>query len=411
MQLNEIIEENSIATISKRTRISVENIEKLVRRDFSDMKRVKALGFISILEREFGIELDTLKKECQEYFFSSPEEEFDVKLVVTVPESGDHESGRWISRLLVLLVLFGIGYGAWYFLADGEGKRDNNSTINHTSLIGSIVNQAKTWLGDSSTLDGTQTPDTATGVWAKEDREKNKSAITQNEVAKQRASEKSTDAEKNDSAAEEQIIKEVKQEQKEMLIQVSESNDSNLRTADTADEQVPPDTDADMLAADNAPAVEQVDETLATGVPSMQNGKKEETATSIETLLPPKIQEKPKAEKPKKETVKKKAVKKPVKKSKASQVVTLHPAKKVWVGYTDLTTMKRAAKVIEEDLDFDTSDTSWILVAGHNAINFVIKGKKITPKKREKNYFLITKGKVKDISKEEFQKRNKSTVW
>jgi hypothetical protein len=73
--------------------------------------------------------------------------------------------------------------------------------------------------------------------------------------------------------------------------------------------------------------------------------------------------------------------------------------------------MKRAAKVIEEDIDFDTSSGSWILVAGHNAIDFVIKGKTITPKKREKNYFLIKNGKVKDISQEEFQKLNKSTVW
>ncbi len=379
MQLNEIIEENSIATISKRTRISVENIEKLVKRDFSDMKRVKALGFISILEREFGIGLDTLKKECQEYFFSSPEEEFDARLVLTVPGSGDHEGGRWASKLLMLLVLFGVGYGAWYFMAGRESQNNYSTTDNNTSLIGSIVNQAKSWLGDSSALDDTQASDTATGVWAKEDTETNKTAVEKNGSMRENVVEKKTDTEKNDSRAEEQIIREVKQEQKEMLVQASEPNDSDLFTVDTAD---------------NVPAVEQADETLATGVPSMQNEKKEETATSIETLLPPKIQEAAKAEKP-----------------KYSQVVTLHPAKKVWVGYTDLGTMKRAAKVIKEDIDFDTSDTSWILVAGHSTIDFIIKGKKITPKKRDKNYFLISKGKVKAISKEEFQKRNKSTVW
>lgn len=379
MQLNEIIEENSIATISKRTRISVENIEKLVKRDFSDMKRVKALGFISILEREFGIGLDTLKKECQEYFFSSPEEEFDARLVLTVPGSGDHEGGRWASKLLILLVLFGVGYGAWYFMAGRESQNNYSTTDNNTSLIGSIVNQAKSWLGDSSALDDTQASGTVTGVWAKKDTETNKTAVEKNGSTRENVVEKKTDTEKNDSRAEEQIIREVKQEQKEMLVQASEPNDSDLFTVDTAD---------------NVPAVEQADETLATGVPSMQNEKKEETATSIETLLPPKIQEAAKAEKP-----------------KYSQVVTLHPAKKVWVGYTDLGTMKRAAKVIKEDIDFDTSDTSWILVAGHSTIDFIIKGKKITPKKRDKNYFLISKGKVKAISKEEFQKRNKSTVW
>ncbi len=395
MQLNEVIEENSIATISKRTRISVENIEKLVQRDFSDMKRVKALGFISILEREFGIELDSLKKECGEYFASSPEEEFDARLVVTVPESGD-EPGGWFSKLLILLVLFGIGYGAWYFLADKETGSENNATIRSTSFVGSIVNQAKAWLGESSTLDADKVATPAEGVWAKDDAEENGTDSMQNTEAEKDAPRKKTADEQNDSVAEEQIIREVKQEQKEILAQAAEPNTDDMAAIDKLGEVTQSDTNTDTIAAD---------EMLATEVPSMANEQPVEAVTSMEKILPPQIKEKPKAE------ATAKAKKNPAKKAGAIQVVTLHPAKKVWVGYTDLSTMKRAAKVIEEDIDFDTSAGSWILVAGHNAINFVIKGKTITPTKRDKNYFLIEKGKVKEISKEEFQKRNKSTVW
>ena len=372
MQLNEVIEENSIATISKRTRISIANIEKLVQRDFSGTKRVKALGFISILEREFGIELDALKKECSDYFSSSPEEGFDARLVVTIPEA-DEQRGGFAFKLLMLLVLFGIGYGAWYFLVAKENSNENNVTIGTTSFIGTIVNQAKAWLGDSSTLDTDKRTVSDDGVWAKGDVEKNGTTVSP--TGKNRAIE-STESEKNDSATEEQIIKDVKEQQQEILAQKSEPSGSNV----------------DTFTADEA---------LATEVPSMTNEKTKEAATTIEAILPPEIKVSPK---PKRE-------KKSVNKASSIQIVTLRPLKKVWVGYTDLKTMRRAAKVIEDDIDFDTSSTSWILVAGHNTISFVIDGEARMPKKRDKNYFLIKEGAVKEISKEEFQNLNKSTVW
>ena len=393
MQLNEVIEENSIATISKRTRISIENIEKLVQRDFSDMKRVKALGFISILEREFGIELEALKKECAAYFSDAPEEEFDARLVVTVPESGEGMGG-FTSKLLMLLILFAIGYGTWYFLAAKNSSSDNNATVSSSTFVSTIVSQAKAWLGNSSSLEMDEpTATTTDGVWAKT--EKNETAGA---VSEEPESEKNTDKEKNDSTVEEQIIREVKQEQQEILSQAAEPYDANTPNIDKATDST---SNVEGAAVDEVSAVVSTTDTLATEVPSMAQEKTEEAATAIEEVLPPQIKAKT-AEKPARKTKKQ---------SGKIQIVTLHPTKKVWVGYTDLGTMKRAAKVIEEDIDFDTSSTSWILVAGHNAINFVIKGKATTPKKRDKNYFLIKNGKVKDISKEEFQKLNKSTVW
>jgi len=391
MQLNEIIEENSIATISKRTRLSVENIEKLVNRDFSGMKRVKALGFISILEREFHIELDTLRSECLEHFSSYPEEEFDAKLVVTVPETGESMGGK-TSKLLMLLILFAIGYGAWYFFANKGSLEDTNSTSSSTSFIGAIVNQAQAWLGNSSTLDSNASPVPTEGVWAQSDKEKNNTVmIAEEDTPANEATEEKDNSEMNDSATEEQIIREVKEAQQEILAQGREPNTTDSMMADEGN--------SSMVER----AVEETDNALAVEVPSLVNETNANEIVSIEkkTITKTKEASKPKVEK---ET-------QPVKKSTGKGIVILHPLKKVWVGYTDLTTMRRAAKVIEEDIEFDTSISRWILVAGHNSINFMIKGKVITPKKREKNYFLIENGKVKDITKETFQKLNKSTVW
>jgi len=393
MQLNEVIEENSLATISKRTRISVENIERLVQRDFGSMKRVKALGFISILEREFGIELDGLRQECIEYFRPYPEEEFDAKLVVTVPESNEH-SGGYLSKILMLLVLFAVGYGAWYFFTNNKNSFQDSNTSVHadTSFIATIVGQAKAWLGDSSSLekntsDGTQP---AKGVWAESDTASPQEGFIE-EKPEARSTEEAPVEEKNDTALEEQIIREVKAEQQDLLTKKQEENRTDALTIEGL-------IGADELTIKELPAEEPAQEMLAVEVPSMVNETKVNEIVSA-------------SEKVQKQPQEKKEPKQKPKKIDKRKLVILHPTKKVWVGYTNLETMKRAAKVIEKDIEFDTGSGSWILVAGHNAFNFVIRGKTITPKKREKNYFLIKNGKVKSISQKEFQKLNKSTVW
>ena len=61
MQLNEILEENTIKSISQKTKISEENLENLLAANFDALKKIKALGFISILEREYNTDLSALK--------------------------------------------------------------------------------------------------------------------------------------------------------------------------------------------------------------------------------------------------------------------------------------------------------------------------------------------------------------
>ena len=400
MQLNEVIEENSIATISKRTRISVENIERLVNRDFSEMKRVKALGFISILEREFGTELVSLKSECLEHFSSCPDEEFDAQLVVTVPESGEHSRGQ-TSKLFMLLVLFGVGYGAWYFFVNKGDLQESNAAAKNTSLIGSIVNQAQAWLGSGSSLDANSTDASTEGIWAQNDIEKDsaESSGANNETATTPNSDRDTD-EQNDSAAEAQIIKEVKQEQRESIAKETKIGDAEELTIESIVRQDALDSNTSTTAADDTPAIGNPEDILAVEVPSMANEVNTDEIVAITEATMPE------------EQANKQTTNQTEQKSVAEEkVIVLHPLKKVWVGYTNLSTMKRVAKVIEEDVKFDTSVSSWILVAGHGAVSFVIEGQAITPKKRDKNYFLVKNGKVKNISKAEFQKLNKSTVW
>jgi len=117
MQLNEILEENSARTISKKTTISEENIEALLARDFSRLKRVKALGFISILEREYRADLSPLKKEALSYYNEHNDEE-NVTLGLPLDEERKGKP-KWF----LFLILGLLGYASWYFFTQFDKKQ------------------------------------------------------------------------------------------------------------------------------------------------------------------------------------------------------------------------------------------------------------------------------------------------
>ena len=129
MQLDEIVEENSIETISKRTRISVENIEKLLRRDFSTLNRVKALGFISILEREFNTDMSSLRKECLDYFPDKQKVEIvDTKKVVDVQMPKNRDQNGSFGKVVFAVIVAAIAATAWYYLS-ADKQNDNISAV------------------------------------------------------------------------------------------------------------------------------------------------------------------------------------------------------------------------------------------------------------------------------------------
>ncbi|UPT77761.1 hypothetical protein MN086_01125 [Sulfurovum sp. XGS-02] len=116
MQLNEILEENTIKAISQKTKISEENLENLLAANFDAIKKIKALGFISILEREYNANLSQLKEEALAYYSQGKE---DHSFTVVRPMDGE-KKGK--SKLFLLLVLALLAYASWYFLTQFDKK-------------------------------------------------------------------------------------------------------------------------------------------------------------------------------------------------------------------------------------------------------------------------------------------------
>lgn len=110
MQLNDLIEEQSIPSIAKKTNISEEVIVKLFDREFRTMKLAQAMGAVRIIEREYQVDLDSLRQECQAYFGDHHSEESGLVNIGCVKKKK-----TIFPKLLAAFLLILLAYGAWYF--------------------------------------------------------------------------------------------------------------------------------------------------------------------------------------------------------------------------------------------------------------------------------------------------------
>jgi len=113
MQLDDLIEEQSIESIAKKTNLAEAVVAKLFNRDFKTLSLPQALGALSIIEREYDVDLSALRQECKAYFADQKTSES------TLPGPRPIKNQkRVIPRLMVFILLAVLAYGAWYFFTE-----------------------------------------------------------------------------------------------------------------------------------------------------------------------------------------------------------------------------------------------------------------------------------------------------
>ncbi len=118
MLFNELIETDGIEGVSSKTNISTVNLGYLVEEDFSRLNRVKALGFLLILEREYkDIDVSGLRERIKTYY--DEHRPSDDKVVMVAKDSVEG-GGFSFFKLFILLALLGGGYYLYI-----EGKLDS----------------------------------------------------------------------------------------------------------------------------------------------------------------------------------------------------------------------------------------------------------------------------------------------
>ena len=81
------LEKIGLSEVSKRTHIEVENLLFIINKDFEKLGRVKAIGFIKILEREYKLDLANWREEYEEYYQEHKNEKNDELFIVVKDEN------------------------------------------------------------------------------------------------------------------------------------------------------------------------------------------------------------------------------------------------------------------------------------------------------------------------------------
>jgi hypothetical protein len=117
MQLNELIEQESIEKIAIKTTISQDNLNYLMNEDFEKLSRVKSLGFLLILEREYKeLEVSELRERVKLYFEDNKPDHDNV-IVLSETASKNTKGGFSFFKWFVIL---GILFGGWYLYTQGS---------------------------------------------------------------------------------------------------------------------------------------------------------------------------------------------------------------------------------------------------------------------------------------------------
>ncbi len=117
MQLNELIEQEGIEKVAIKTTISQDNLNYLINENFEKLSRVKALGFLLILEREYKeLEVSELRENIK-LFFENNHPDYD-NLIVVSRSSSTHKSGEF--SFFKWFVILGILVGGWYLYTQGK---------------------------------------------------------------------------------------------------------------------------------------------------------------------------------------------------------------------------------------------------------------------------------------------------
>jgi len=103
----EDLQELGANSIHERTHISRAKLEQLLHKSFDGLNRVQFMGFVSILEREYGVDLESLRSEYDTYVGLNPDMAITKPSVVL--QASSNSRTFWIlgaiGAIIVLMVM------------------------------------------------------------------------------------------------------------------------------------------------------------------------------------------------------------------------------------------------------------------------------------------------------------------
>ncbi len=136
----EYLIEQGYKKVSAKTFINDADLESFLNKDFTNINKTRALGFIQILEREYDVDLTSLKKAYLEYESENRIKEPET-LFTETPMSDDKAWQKYLPYLALGLIVLGLAY--YIFTIDDKKPASVDFLITHIEENKSIIKEAE----------------------------------------------------------------------------------------------------------------------------------------------------------------------------------------------------------------------------------------------------------------------------
>jgi hypothetical protein len=395
--------EYSLQTISEKTNITIENLEKLQNREWDKLKRAQAIGLLSIIEREFDVDMSAVKEDANNFYSQNQEEEPLRTIDLVDSQSNGAGGSRIVSNIVTILTLGAIAYASWYYFIN---SKDNNSVTqdeqNSSGMFTNTINSVKNLLGSSdanssnkedaknvvkesekettNSQNTTEVKQNNSTTTTKEPENKKFDITTvpadtntanstnQEQVAKSASLD--TSAQNNNEttkeASKEESNKSVKSEVDKLLSEL-DANNSNSKKDDNASSSI-----EESLNTDTATASSEDTNIFDT------NNSEEDNATTAPAITNIDIKVK---------------------------------SKRLWLGIYNLTNGKKINKIAKGKFSLNVGNDKFAIITGHNRFEIVTDNGVKKFAKKGKVYFTVSKDGIEEITKQEYKTLTKRRAW
>ncbi len=345
--------------LSSKTFISDVDLEQFLNKDFANINKTRALGFIQILEREYNVDLGDLREEYLLYENENRPKKVD-SLFTEVPIDNDTDWQKYLPYLAGFLLLSGLAY---YLLRPSvetvQEEVSNKQTLEENKSIVAKAEKNIQILDDNDN-------ETKEGVL---------------ESSLSPSANKSKD--ENDDLDLDKVVLEMMKERNISLEstaidnELKETNKTTMPTTKVAEKNITKEGKKVELAK------EEVKKTKKTNLDSLPLAK------NMPISKPKKVKKEPKSK---------------------TKGLYIKPIQKTWVGVIYLDDFTKKDFLIRKNLPLDASRDQ-LIVVGH--AQFKIYNNTYSVKFRSKGpvRFIYKDGELMEINKKEFLRTSAGVTW
>ncbi|EDO7083203.1 hypothetical protein GIF22_07455 [Campylobacter coli] len=141
------IEDLNLKEVAARTKIELEFLEALVKKDFATLNRFNVRGFVKILSREYELDFTDFNEEFETYLNENNLNDTTTKPKMITPKLNAYsqKSTSFVSFIIIVIIIALIGFGIYYFdyIKSFFQKDQNNSSAAVVDIIGKAQSNLK----------------------------------------------------------------------------------------------------------------------------------------------------------------------------------------------------------------------------------------------------------------------------